>query len=107
MPGVRIQHPTKRSTTFTLVDNSRPYRGGAWTCPPPPAGCARTHEFKTYHFRLDETGAAIVSEEIIERLKRIPGQPFAIANEVAEPPVQTVIVPRLIRRPGLLAPEGG
>ena len=26
MPGIRIQHPTARSVTFTLTDGSRPYR---------------------------------------------------------------------------------
>lgn len=95
MPGVRIQHPTARSKSFTLVDGSRPYRV-PWTCSPPPDGCGSTHVFKTYHFRLDEVGATIVSSEIVERLRRIPGQPFAIVNEVVDPPSQTVSVPRLI-----------
>lgn len=101
--GVRIQHPTARNTVFTLMDASRPYRA-PWTCPPPPAGCASTHAFKTYHLRLDETGAAIVSPEIVERLRRIPGQPFAVANEVASPPDQTVSVPRLVVRVRANAP---
>lgn len=105
MPGFRIQHPTERNVTFTLVDASRPYRE-PWTCPPPPNGCASTHDFKTYHLRLDETGSAIVSAEIVERLRRIPGQPFAIANEVADPPVQTVFVPNIVIRPRPLPPGG-
>ena len=94
MAGVRIQHPTERSSTFTLVDGSRPYRQ-PWACPPPPEGCARIHAFKTYHFRLDETGAAIVSIEIWERLQRIPGSQFALANAVERPPDQVVRVPML------------
>lgn len=102
--GVRIQHPTARNVTFTLVDASRPYRR-SWTCPPPPAGCARTHEFKTYHLRLDETGAVIVSTEIVERLRRIPNQPFAIANQVEHPPDQVVRLP-LIRRPLIAVSPG-
>ena len=92
MPGVRIQHPTARSVTFTLVDGSRPYHE-PWACPPPPAGCASTHLMKTYHIPLDETGAAIVSLEIIERLGRIPGQPFALTNEVVAPPAQRLLIP--------------
>lgn len=90
MPGVRIQHPTARSVIYTLVDGSRPYRT-PFAC----GACHRVHEFKTYHFALDEVGAAIVSPEIVERLARIPGQPFAIANEVAAPPAQTIIAPAL------------
>lgn len=91
MPGIRIQHPTERSTTFTLVDGSRPLvvlvECGV---------CHRTHTMKTYHLTLDDTGSAIVSFEIVERLKRIPGQPFSIANVVDKPPDQVIRVPRLI-----------
>jgi len=103
MAGVRIQHPTRRDCTFTLVDSSRPYRT-PWACPPPPAGCASTHLFKTYHLRLDATGATIVSVEIVERLNRIAGQPFAIANEVKAPPAQIVRVPSIARQPRAIAP---
>ena len=94
MAGIRVQHPTERDCTFTLVDASRPY-AAPWTCPPPPEGCASTHLFKTYHLRLDGACAAIVSREIVERLKRIPGQPFRIVNEVAEPPAQRLSMPAL------------
>lgn len=103
MSGVRIQHPTARSTAFQLVDASRPYRR-PMTCLPPPAGCGLTHLFKTYHLRLDESGAAIVSAEIVERLKRMPLQPFEITNEVAAPPDQIIRVPRLTRHLTALAP---
>lgn len=104
MSGLRIRHATERSCTFTLSDGSRPYRE-PWLCPPPPEGCARLHQFKTYHLRLDETGAVIVSAEIWGKLQRIPGQPFALANEVERPPAQRVIVPaRLDIRAKSLAP---
>lgn len=105
MSGIRIQHPTKRSTTFTLVDGSRPYRE-PWTCPPPPEGCASTHQFKTYHLRLDETGAVIVSHEILAYLKRISGQPFEVSNEVAKPPTQYVRPPLLVIRVRPVALKG-
>lgn len=97
--GVRIQHPTERSCSFTLVDGARPYRE-PWDCPPPPAGCGRIHQFKTYHLRLDETGSVLVSLQIWERLQRLPGQPFRLANPVTDPPSQTVRVPlhRLLAR---------
>lgn len=101
IPGVRIQHPTERNVTFTLVDAKRPYRA-----PLECGACHRVHQFKTYHLALDETGAAIVSREIVERLGRIPGHPFRIANEVAAPPEQTVRVPHLLIRSKALAPGG-
>lgn len=82
MAGVRINHPTERGVTFTIVDRNRPYRAPLM-CPPP---CARMHEFKTYHIRLDGGGFAIVSPLVWERLQRIPTQPFALANEVKDPP---------------------
>lgn len=114
MPGIRIQHADKRNVTFTLVDGSRPYRE-PWQCPPPPVGCASTHQFKTYHFRLDESGATIVSREIWQRLEALDvllrlrgrtGHGFMIANEVKDPPKQVVKVP-LLRRPIEARAPGG
>ena len=88
MPGVRIQHPTERNCTFTIVDATRPYTL-PFECP----ACHRVHLFKTYHFTLDETGAAIVSTEINEYLKRIPLHDFRVANEVQQPPEQKIVLP--------------
>lgn len=105
MAGVRIQHPTERSCSFTLVDQARPYPE-PWTCPAPPVGCGSTHLFKTYHLRLDETGAAIVSEQIVARLKRIPLQPFMFTNAVEKPPAQVIQVPAVVIRPRAIAPTG-
>lgn len=110
MPGVRIQHPRARSVTFTLADAARPLRGplacGARIVV---AGelrpCARTHTVKTYHLNLDETGATIVSAEVWAMLQRIPGQPFAVANEVARPPDQVIHAP-LLRVLTRAAPPG-
>jgi hypothetical protein len=106
MAGVRIQHPTARDTTFTIVDGARPYRVPL-TCSPwivvhgERRPCARIHPFKTYHLALDSTGATVVSAGVLERLKAIPGNPFVIANEVRRPPDQRVLVPliRLFPRP--------
>jgi len=111
MSGTRIQHPTKRSTTFTIVDQNRPYREPLACLAPIVVNgeqrpCARVHTFKTYHLNLDETGATIVSHEIVERLRRIPGNPFAIANEVEKPPTQFIRPPRLIARAVAVPPSG-
>jgi hypothetical protein len=85
MPGVRISHPSQKNVTFTLVDGKRPYKQPI-SC----LVCGVVHSFKTYHFRLDDSGSAIVSPEIVERLKRLSGHGFSIGNEVAKPPKQTV-----------------
>lgn len=109
MPGVRIQHATARSVTLTLVDGSRPYRE-PMVCLAPMVvrgerrPCARTHTHKTYHLSLDETGAAIVSAEVWGYLRRIPGNPFVVANEVAHPPDQVIHLPRLRVLPSPIAP---
>lgn len=85
--GIRIQHATERNVTFTLVDGSR-----LLAAPMECGACHRFHVHKTYHLVLDESGAAIVSQEIWQRLQRIPGNPFSLANAVKEPPVQRLAI---------------
>jgi hypothetical protein len=85
--GVRIQHPTESSVMFTLVDGARPL-GRVTGC----GTCHRPHAFKTYHLVLDDAGSVIVSTTIWDRLRGIPGQPFHLANAVARPPDQHVVV---------------
>lgn len=107
--GVRIQHPTARSVTFSVTDGNRPYRvplacGASIVVAGELRPCGRIHTFKTYHLNLDETGAVIVSQEIVERLRRIAGQPFAVANPVPHPPDQVVRPPRLILRATAIKP---
>jgi hypothetical protein len=88
--GVRIQHATERSTRLVLVDQRRPYPQPLW-CEPP---CATTHTFKAYHLDLDESGACIVSREIVERIKALPGMGgFRVANAVPKPPPQRLVIP--------------
>lgn len=90
MPGVRIQHATYRSTRLTLVDGNRAYRA-PFDCPV----CHRVHTHKTYHLGLDESGAVIVSPEIVARLKALPLMGgFRITNEVAKPPTQHIDLAR-------------
>lgn len=71
---------------FTLVDGSRPYKG-IMNC----LVCGKVHTFKTYHFRLDTVGAAIVSKEIVARLKKLPlNGGFSIGEHIKKPPAQFV-----------------
>src|SRR3990167_5064354 len=110
MPGVRIQHPTERSRTFTIVDSSRPYRSPLLCVAEIVVDgelrpCARTHVFKTYHLNLDGAGATIVSETIWQRMAiRLAAAGFALANEVRDPPAQVVRVPFIPRRLQALIP---
>lgn len=112
MPGVRIQHPTKASTTFTIAVAARPLReplvcAASIVVAGELRPCGRTHTVKTYHLNLDVVGAAIVSEEIAERLRRIPGQPFVFVNAVDDPPDQVIRIPRpLVVRPRAKPPGG-
>lgn len=88
MAGIRIAHETVRSKTLTLVDGTRPYPI-PYECPM----CHRVHQFKTYHLQLDGVGATIVSPEIVDRLKRLPGTGgFRIAEEIARPPAQRIVL---------------
>lgn len=89
MSGIRIRHPhpDARNTTLRLVSD-RPMRGGH-DCPQ----CHAHHTHKTYHLVLDDTGATIVSEGVLEALKRFPNMAgFIIESEVKEPPPQRLVV---------------
>jgi len=112
MAGIRIQatSPKLANKLATHVDPTRPYPV-PWECPV----CHRTHLFKTYHFKLDDVGAAIVSKEIVERLKTLPfNGGFRIGEEIAKPPPQRIIVggpvspwsgPEVVAHPTLIEPR--
>ena len=101
MPGIRIQHPIERSATFTIVDQSRPYRrttacSAQMVVRGDLVPCGRVHMWKTYHLNLDETGAVIVSTTIWERMaSRLRAAGFRLANVVEQPPDQVIRLPRL------------
>jgi hypothetical protein len=87
MSGIRVQHPTAHSCRYTIVDSTVPYPV-PYTCTSPAlGGCGSTHLFKTHHLNLDETGAAIVSPGVFERVKgRLAADGFVVTNEVKKPP---------------------
>ena len=87
MAGIRVRHPTARSGLF-LVKHYRKYKV--------PLVCNRCHEIhiqKTYHLDLDDTGCAIVSPVVLERLKEVGLAGFQILNEVKSPPPITLNIP--------------
>ena len=87
MPGIRVQHPTARSVRYTVVDSKVPYPVPYVCTPPALGGCGSTHQFKTHHLNLDETGSAIVSEGVFERIRdRLKLDGFSAYTEVAQPP---------------------
>lgn len=109
MAGVRIRHTQSRlaNKTLTLVDGTRPYPR-VWDCPV----CGRGHGFKTYHLKLDDQAATIVSVEIVERLKRLEDRGgFLIGEEVKNPPAQRIVIggpleaPPVVQHPTLIEPR--
>ena len=97
MSGIRVQHPTQRNVRYVVVEPKRypvPYQ-----CTPPEfGGCGGTHEFKTHHLNLDESGAVIVSTGVFDRIKdRLALDGFRVVNEVQRPPALGI---GMERRPG-------
>jgi hypothetical protein len=85
--GVRLAHATLRNCTW-VVPTRRKYKKGPYQCPT----CNKEHEFKTYHLNLDDQGTCIVSEQIFKNLKRLSLPDLSIANEVNDPPSQTLFM---------------
>ena len=92
MSGLRVRHATERNCVLTLVDGRRVLS------PPHLCGvCLRSHDRKTYHIRLDDQGAAIVSREIWQRLSVMPSHgSFTLVGPIAKPPPQTTSINRSV-----------
>lgn len=100
MPGVRVQHPEARNAIYTVLDPTRKYAVPRQCPPPKQGGCGQVHVFKTYHLRLDDTGAVMVNDVLYGRLKdRLAASGFVVTGEVLRPPPQvigsTAAMPRL------------
>jgi len=79
--GIRVQHMTARNTRFSVVE-PLPYEK-PYVC----KKCRTTHDFKTHHLDLDETGAAIVAPGVFERIRgTLATNGFRLANTVERPP---------------------
>lgn len=88
MAGVRVQHPTARNCRFTISEPDHPYPSGPYQCTPPEyGGCGQVHIFKTHHLNLDDTGAAIVGDQLFKLAKaHLIANGFVETNIVKNPP---------------------
>lgn len=77
MPGLRLRHPTARSTKLII---------------PHPGGGEINRLPKDYHINVDNEGYAIVSETVYKGLQECSGFGFdhqlTFVNEVSKPPTQ-------------------
>jgi len=84
MSGIRLHHPTLSNCTLVVeleqdFANSRPR-----FCP----SCAKMHERKSIHLRLDGSGHVFVSPEVYASLLPVHLAGMEVGNMVSKPPVQ-------------------
>lgn len=87
MPGIRIQHPSLRNCTYTLIHYGRPLKA-----PIACRVCGLTHHHKTYHLALDALGEVVVSETVYARLKEAGLDELQAVSEVARPEPQRIVM---------------
>jgi hypothetical protein len=90
--GVKIRHHSRRNQTVLVPLIFQRYE----TRRPPCPKCNVTHECKTLHIDVDDTGIAFVAAPIVDRLRRVPatnphtGAPtiggFEVMGEIVNPP---------------------
>ena len=85
MAGIRIRHDTLKGVTLVVLHPKRRYRE-PYLCPV----CKITHKKKAFHIKLDGEGCAIVSPQVLNRLKECGMPKLTIENEVLNPPKQVV-----------------
>ena len=101
MPGVRIQHPSLRNCTYTLIHEGRPLRA-AIRC----SVCGLTHHHKTYHLALDGAGEVVVSEAVFERLKEAGLDELRPLGGVRNPEPQRIVMNGFPAPPLVVSREG-
>lgn len=101
MSGVRIHHPELKNAVLT-VPHPRPLKA-PFKCPI----CSETHITKTYHITLDNNGDAIVSHEIVARLKEVNLAGMTVENEVENPPAQLITNAVAIQPDRIVVPYEG
>ena len=93
MAGIKVRHATARSTMVLVPIMSKPLNAKPTDlCP----GCKAmfasdvVHPVKTVHLWLDDTGACIVSDGVLELLREAGMPELTTENEVANPPTLTI-----------------
>ena len=86
--GIRIRHHFRRSQMLPVPLLFEPWD----TTGRPPCGlCHTIHPCKVMHLDLDDTGAIIVSQEVWQKLRRVPTSGgFTAVNPVLHPPPQGI-----------------
>lgn len=85
--GVRLFHKSAKGGNLVIIHPTRMYRR-PFDCPK----CQKVHTRKAIHLDLDDQGSVIVSLGVLKELKESGMPGLAIANEVNNPPPQTLYV---------------
>jgi hypothetical protein len=109
--GYRVQHkdPKMANALVTIPLMHRPIKLKPGRTISTCGACLVIHQVKTYHFSLDSEASTIISETILENLKKVPDMAgFRLTNEVKNPPtIKVGIDPERGRRgKRILLPDG-
>ncbi len=85
--GVRLFHESLRNCVYVVVHPTKGYKH-PYLCPT----CNKQHERKSIHLNLDSEGSVIVSSGVLEDLRQAGMPGLTIANEVTNPPMQTLFM---------------
>lgn len=84
--GIRIVHASARNAVVIIHNLKRPLQ-----TPVICSFCQNVHQAKTYHIRVDDEGASIVSETVFEGLKSggaINDKQFMVGAHIKNPPAR-------------------
>ena len=83
MPGIRIAHRTKRSCVALVPLMHKPFTADSIdTCPT----CLIVHPVKTVHLWLDDQGTCLVSQGVLDDLRKAGMPNLQVLHEVKKPP---------------------
>jgi hypothetical protein len=83
--GIRLFHKTLKNCTIVIIHPTRKYKI-PYLCPT----CNKQHERKAIHLNLDDQGSVIVSAGVFKHLQESGLPDLSVANEVNNPPSQTL-----------------
>lgn len=83
MPGVILKHDSLANRLWVVENPARPYGDGGYDC----NMCVGVHHYgKATHLWLEPNGCCIVSEGVLEELKRAGMPQLTVTGHVADPP---------------------